>query len=516
MSQTFVMTNKGLALLAKMAAGELLEITSVRSGSGTVSSELLKEQTFLTVPKQEIAVKNISYTSDSECVLALSLSNAGLETGYTLKQIGIFANDPDEGEILYCIYQDDNGVNHSIPSERIVPGYTADWNCYLKFDQATTVNVSVDPANTISQEVMERYVNDKTSEAINAIPPKLIKSKLDEADIITTAGTGAAYTATVPSITELKTGVNFIMIPHTQSTTTQPTLNVNGLGAKPIRQPLTSNTGATTTAALDTWLTAGKPVRVRYEGTMWEIDIPRPSATSLYGTVPVISGGTGADNTDDALYNLGAQPRNYYYNVEEFGCTKASTASEIVAALPDQSVLVCDSVTLTDRSWNFPAQYAMLQIEKYSKLRFVIQLFPKTSENHWRMKLNDDGDVSLTGNWIEEGKISFVKLWENASPNSDFSLQSMSVPGTSAYSVIMIRTKENICFISVDGRDNTLSSNWGYSATNFYSASRLVRAQTDNVLSFTHCYGVYGQSNQVQQNNNMLIPLEIYGVKGVY
>ena len=122
--------------------------------------------------------------------------------------------------------------------------------------------------------------------------------------IVTTEGDGAAYTATVPGITELTAGINFIMIPHVVSSTTQPTLNVNGLGAKNLRQPLTNNTAATATAALATWLSAGKPVWVKYDGTQWKTDIPRPSASSLYGTVPIDGGGTGASVRATAYVNL--------------------------------------------------------------------------------------------------------------------------------------------------------------------------------------------------------------------
>lgn len=123
---------------------------------------------------------------------------------------------------------------------------------------------------------------------------------------VTTTGTGAAYEATVPDITKLQAGVNFIMIPHTTSTTNAPTLNVNSLGAKNLRQPLSLNTTATTTAELDTWLSANKPVHVIYDGTLWKINIPRPSASNLYGTVPIESGGTGATTAEAAREALGA------------------------------------------------------------------------------------------------------------------------------------------------------------------------------------------------------------------
>lgn len=121
---------------------------------------------------------------------------------------------------------------------------------------------------------------------------------LDE--IVTTEGDGSAYTATVKGITSLDKGINFIMIPHVVSASTAPTLNVNGLGAKSIRQPLTNNTSATVAGATNNWLVASKPVRVMYDGTFWKtVELARASASGLYGTVPVANGGVPSSTTED-------------------------------------------------------------------------------------------------------------------------------------------------------------------------------------------------------------------------
>lgn len=52
--------------------------------------------------------------------------------------------------------------------------------------------------------------------------------------VVATGGTGAAYTATVPGVTELTDGLALIILPNVSNTETQPTLNVNGLGEKKI------------------------------------------------------------------------------------------------------------------------------------------------------------------------------------------------------------------------------------------------------------------------------------------
>ena len=109
---------------------------------------------------------------------------------------------------------------------------------------------------------------------------------------ITTAGTGAAYTASVSSLT-LVAGASFVMVPHTASTTVAPTLNVNSLGAKNIRMRLSSNTSSTIQLIRSNFLVANKPVKVVYDGTYWVLDdFVQPDASYLYGTL--ISRGTSA------------------------------------------------------------------------------------------------------------------------------------------------------------------------------------------------------------------------------
>ena len=131
---------------------------------------------------------------------------------------------------------------------------------------------------------------------------------------VTTGGTGAAYTASVSGITSLATGASFIMVPHVTSTSTSPTLNVNGLGAKNIRQRLSGSSSATTVGASASWLIAGKAVQVAYDGAFWVVDFTRPDLSNAYGTLPVSKGGTGATNAGTARTNLGINTINLYNN----------------------------------------------------------------------------------------------------------------------------------------------------------------------------------------------------------
>ena len=122
-------------------------------------------------------------------------------------------------------------------------------------------------------------------------------------DGVLTSGTGSAYTATIPGISTLKAGISFVMIPHTVSTTSSPTLNLNGLGAKNIRRRVSSGSSTTTDGGSTNWLSANSPVFVTYNGTFWITALVTPNAVDITGTVPVAKGGTGVTTLDE-LKNL--------------------------------------------------------------------------------------------------------------------------------------------------------------------------------------------------------------------
>lgn len=122
---------------------------------------------------------------------------------------------------------------------------------------------------------------------------------------------GAAYTATVEDLEELYSGLEITIIPNITSTTTAPTLNVNGLGAKPIRLSLSQNNSLTTQPENANYYAEKRPIKLMFDPNwlstgMWRVtNKQRPSAVDLYGTVPVPSGGTGLDEVTVGSFLVG-------------------------------------------------------------------------------------------------------------------------------------------------------------------------------------------------------------------
>lgn len=151
-----VITIQGLSLLSKLTGGNTLEITRAETGEGYVTPGLLNQLTGVSIPKQQLSFRATSYPEEGKCKLPCYLTNAGLAKGYTAKQIGVYAKDPDNGEILFLIVQAPSDQGTVIPSEAEMPGYSAEWNLYFQYGQASAVTVVVDPSNSVTMADLEK------------------------------------------------------------------------------------------------------------------------------------------------------------------------------------------------------------------------------------------------------------------------------------------------------------------------------------------------------------------------
>lgn len=137
-----------------------------------------------------------------------------------------------------------------------------------------------DGAKTYTQlpfldEVLKNAINNKA--AIDAGVYTAVASSSD----------GVAYTATVPGIESLSSGASFIMIPDKTSASKEPTIDVNGLGAKKIRRRLSAITTSLQSGYSNTWISINKPFQIVYDGAAWVVEgMPKPVGADVYGAVP--------------------------------------------------------------------------------------------------------------------------------------------------------------------------------------------------------------------------------------
>ena len=163
-----VITKKGQALLAKVVAGTAkFNFTSIKTSEGVLSGDLASKTGIGTV-KQTADVASVIRQNDSNVKVSASFSNANLNTGYYVRNIGLYATDPQEGEILYSI---------SVADESTA---TADWmppfngigvsslmvDLVTAVSNASSVNITVDPtaSATVAQIVdLQEQIDDVRS-----------------------------------------------------------------------------------------------------------------------------------------------------------------------------------------------------------------------------------------------------------------------------------------------------------------------------------------------------------------
>lgn len=113
-------TNKGLALTAKTAAGACLRVTRVVGGSGHTADVPNAAQ--LPEIRQTLAVGEARCAGNT-AVLPVTLAAVELGATYTLTELGVYAEDPNEGEILYCVYRLDEPVTIQAGSDTVLRFY---------------------------------------------------------------------------------------------------------------------------------------------------------------------------------------------------------------------------------------------------------------------------------------------------------------------------------------------------------------------------------------------------------
>ncbi|UPK45904.1 tail fiber protein [Paenibacillus pabuli] len=96
------LTNKGRNLQAKAQAGAQLKYTKFVMGSGALGNQSIPNLTAVITPRKTVNVTRLFVDPQAQrATVGMYFTNADVTTGFTWREIGLYAIDPDEGEILY-------------------------------------------------------------------------------------------------------------------------------------------------------------------------------------------------------------------------------------------------------------------------------------------------------------------------------------------------------------------------------------------------------------------------------
>ena len=136
-----------------------LKLTKSMSGAGRTSPTQLMTLSDLIDPVQELQIQDAVERLESGVVkIPVLLKNNGVTKKYDMHQLGIYAEDPDLGEILYMVLQSDSA--EEIPASTEIKDFTLEWYLNLSVGNTQDVEVVIDETCVLTTEQADaRYVS---------------------------------------------------------------------------------------------------------------------------------------------------------------------------------------------------------------------------------------------------------------------------------------------------------------------------------------------------------------------
>jgi len=139
-------------LQIKVEAGQCkLELTKIKLGDGTENIASVDPMTDLVGPKAVFGISSIT-AKDGMCTVTEVISSSNVSAGFYAREWGLFAKDPDRGEILYMISLDPNP--ESIPPKTAALKQAATYAMNIVVSNAANIEVRIDPAGLVNTEML--------------------------------------------------------------------------------------------------------------------------------------------------------------------------------------------------------------------------------------------------------------------------------------------------------------------------------------------------------------------------
>ena len=139
-----ILTNKGRVLQAKVEAGETLSLTKLKLGSGIIGEgQSLETLTDLVSPEQNLGIAEKTALENGLTEIKATITNAGLEEGYYVRELGVFAQDSDEGEILYAVTTDT--APDYLPAQGSATVLSQEFAIYIATSNVNHIEATIDP-----------------------------------------------------------------------------------------------------------------------------------------------------------------------------------------------------------------------------------------------------------------------------------------------------------------------------------------------------------------------------------
>lgn len=173
---TTYITTQGAILAAKTLQSKILEFSHFSIGSGNIADpgvETIKALTGLVNPELNFDITKVNRETDTQVTVRGLFKNTDAEQGFWLKELGLYAIDPDTNQEVLFAY-----INYGEEAEYINNSITEKKEHYydmiITVDNANNVTITVDPSTVY---VNEQELNEKAQELIDDYDAKFANLK---------------------------------------------------------------------------------------------------------------------------------------------------------------------------------------------------------------------------------------------------------------------------------------------------------------------------------------------------
>lgn len=178
-----IQTNKGRNLQAKAEVGTQLKFTRMGVGDGQLGGQSIPSLNKLIHETMSLPITRLKAQLPAQAVVGAVLSSQDVTTGFFFRELGIFAQDPDEGEILYA-YGNSGSAAEYIPAAGSPDIIEKTIDMIVTFGQAQNVSAVINSS-------LVYVTHEELAEALEGLDPDIPQASL-----------------TQPGITQLSNAIN--------------------------------------------------------------------------------------------------------------------------------------------------------------------------------------------------------------------------------------------------------------------------------------------------------------------
>lgn len=225
------LTNAGQALQTKVLAGATLTFTRIALGDGQLNGQPISPLTALISQKASVEVDSVRVVDNSTAQASGFFSNADITTGFWWRETGLFAQDPDVGEILYG-YTNSGDAGDYIPTvaDTRIEKYIF---CSIAVANADTVDITIPSSDT--------YIPMSQKGAAGGVATLDSGGKVPEDQLPDLVAQKVSYTnPSQPSVTNVKQALDALQegLENGTITAVQVTASAAGWAGSPAAQTL--------------------------------------------------------------------------------------------------------------------------------------------------------------------------------------------------------------------------------------------------------------------------------------